>query len=1061
MKKVTLAIFVGLMILVMPICLWFLEKQKPLEVTVIDKTVPDESFREHLGLSWVLNYFKYVNDEGDSFKVASDYIGFEPNEKEQSYRTHPFPKSFAETDFIYLADAYGVYEEDLPWVEKERAGARSSLVYGGLEGEEWQKILQRLNADKPVTFVAEFNSLASPTKEDVRKSMEDYLQLEWSGWIGRYFTELDPYKNMEIPQWIVERFGDKWGYSGAGYILIDDLSGEVVVLEENKHFNGNGIHMEFTEQGNKKFDLKKSPNYQYWFDIVTPKARGEALAYYDWDLTDEGKKMLKNRNIPLQFAGVIETTHGQTSSYYFAGDFNDISQVPQFYQLKGYDWLKKTFSQNTDEQFFWQTYVPMMKVLLEQGEQAKTNVQQQPATEKQKETAYTSRVVNDSFEVRVGDEWKKLPIKGVNIGMGKPGAFPGEAAITEEEYYRWFTNIGEMGANSIRVYTLHPPGFYHALKRYNEEHKDPIYVFHGVWIEEQSLVDTLDAFASKHTDEFQAEMKRITDVIHGNAVVEPRSGHASGLYNSDISPYVIGWIIGIEWYPQMVEGTNDKHATIGDYHGTYFQTKNGSPFEHWLAKQMDTLVTYEKDKYNWVRPVSFTNWVTTDILTHPSEPNEDEDIVSVNPNVIEAKGDMKKTNQFASYHVYPYYPDFFNYEKKYLDYIDHRGEKNSYAAYLKDLHKVHKMPILIAEFGVPASRGLTHDNPFGRTQGFLSEEEQGEVVVDMYEDIEQEGLLGGLVFTWQDEWFKRTWNTMDYDDPDRRPFWSNSQTNEQQFGLLSFDRHKIKVDGQIKDWKGTNPLYSNEKGLHVDHDERYLYFRIDKEATQKGNPVILLDTLANQGNHRSTTMKNISFQDDVDFMITLNGKKDSHILVDSYYDFFTYQYGEKLNMLTPKPSLPSENSGIFHPQKFALNKELYIPSTEEVIPFSDYETGKLRHGNGNPAAADYDSLADYYINEKGGVIEVRIPWLLLNVKDPSQREVMGDLYKQGLTASKKVDGIQAGLIWIDNGQVVDSLPKIKNKKIPTMQTYTWDTWDQPIYEERLKQSYYILQKAFK
>ncbi|MRH43354.1 hypothetical protein GH741_11760 [Aquibacillus halophilus] len=53
-----------------------------------------------------------------------------------------------------------------------------------------------------------------------------------------------------------------------------------------------------------------------------------------------------------------------------------------------------------------------------------------------------------------------MTIKGVNIGMAKPGHFPGEVAITEEEYYRWFKLIGEMNANTIRVYTIHPPGFY-------------------------------------------------------------------------------------------------------------------------------------------------------------------------------------------------------------------------------------------------------------------------------------------------------------------------------------------------------------------------------------------------------------------------------------------------------------------------------------------------------------------------------------------------------------------------------------------------------------------------
>ncbi len=128
-------------------------------------------------------------------------------------------------------------------------------------------------------------------------------------------------------------------------------------------------------------------------------------------------------------------------------------------------------------------------------------------------------------------------------------------------------------------------------------------------------------------------------------------------------------------------------------------------------------------------------------------------------------------------------------------------KKNSYAGYLAELHAAHRMPILIAEFGIPGSRGLTHDNPYGWTQGFVSEQEQGEILTHLFEDIMAEDLLGGLVFTWQDEWFKRTWNTMDYDNPNQRPYWSNAQTNEQQFGLLSFDQHKVQVDGDISEWK--------------------------------------------------------------------------------------------------------------------------------------------------------------------------------------------------------------------------------------------------------------------
>ena len=198
-------------------------------------------------------------------------------------------------------------------------------------------------------------------------------------------------------------------------------------------------------------------------------------------------------------------------------------------------------------------------------------------------------------------------------------------------------------------------------------------------------------------------------------------------------------------------------------------------------------------------------------------------------------------------------------------------------------------------------------------------------------------LLGGLIFTWQDEWFKRTWNTMDYDNPNRRPYWSNAQTNEQQFGLLSFDRLKIKVDGETSDWNENSLFYSNPKGtikkLYIDHDERYLYFRLNMNGVKNGYPMIVLDTIPGQGNKTINGVKNISFNNGLDFIIQLNGINKSRVLVDDYYDFFMYQYGHQLKMIKPNPAHPINNSGSFQPIQFALNKELYLPSQKKTLPF--------------------------------------------------------------------------------------------------------------------------------
>ena len=156
-----------------------------------------------------------------------------------------------------------------------------------------------------------------------------------------------------------------------------------------------------------------------------------------------------------------------------------------------------------------------------------------------------------------------------------------------------------------------------------------------------------------------------------------------------------------------------------------------------------------------------------------------------------------------------------------------------------------------------------------------------------------------------------------------------------------------------------------------------------------------------------------------------------------------------------------ENSGKFAPIYYVLNKQLFLPEQNRTTDFSNYETGKLLQGNANPEAKDYDSLVDYTWTDDN-VIELRIPWLLIQAKDPSQREFIGNLYKDGDKAAVKVDNIYIGALFVDKeNNVVQSMPAATNGILPPLSAYTWETWQVPKYEERLKQSYYILQKLFK
>ncbi|WP_182199347.1 hypothetical protein [Paraliobacillus salinarum] len=1050
-------IFLFLILVTSPFWLWQLKPSETLDILIFDKTVPNQSYQEHNGLTWVLNNNKYMKSDGTDYNKEEDYVGFKPMDNE-TYKIDSYPEDSGKYDMIYLADSYGVYEEE--FFDDNDSGMRSDLIHGGLELSEVDLIEQALY-EHGTTLIAEFNTFASPTEPEVRERMFNLLNLEWSGWIGRFFTDLS---NSEVPHWVKDNLvsqGEEWNYKGPGFVFVNDNDFVHVVSEEG--ITDEGVLFETTDNGEAVFGDQINSTYGYWFDINSANDSKEVLATYSLPLVDKEITKLESLGIPSQFPAIIHQQNAQFNTYYFAGDYADQKEVPGIYQSVGLNFIRQLQS---GEDFYWDAYVPIMESILANSK--KNTIEKQHVEIVEKDGIQTNMQTSDSYlQVLKNGEWQDLLIKGVNMGIAKPGSFPGETAISKEEYFRWFQQIGDMNANTIRVYTLHPPAFYEALYDYNQIASEPLYIFHGVWVNEEDMLDTQNVYSEIVVDEVKAEIKRMIDIIHGNADLPERPGHASGTYTKDVSPYVAGYIFGTEWDPYVVENTNEKNEDVDQFSATYIQTDDATPFEIWLAQMLEYTAKYEAEQYNWQHALSFTNWVTTDLLEHPYEPLENEDLVSVNPNHIKTTNSFT-SGMFASYHVYPYYPDFLNLNPDYQNYVDHTGEKNNYAGYLNDLRKEHDMPVLVAEFGVPASRGLTHRNVHGLDQGHHSEVEQGESNAQLFESIVQEDYAGGLVFAWQDEWFKRTWNTMDYDNPDRRPYWSDYQTNEQHFGLLSFDPGAkdttIYVDGNKDDWTKINqePIVeaedsnSNVESMYTHANQGYLYMRLDLRKSvnwEEEDIYIALDTIENQGQKSL----NIAEKDEemfdfgTDFKLDLKSEKDANLLVDSYYDVFHYQYGHSLEMVPNQAYASKKDNGVFHPIRLALNKELNIPEKDITLPFESYETGELMIGNGNPNHSNYNSLTDISISKGQRMIEIRIPWLLLNVKDPSLKEVMGDLWDGGLNSSQTIDGINIG--------VVTTNSDVANQQFSTF--YSWDNWNQPAYHERLKKSYYIMQELYK
>ncbi len=664
----------------------------------------------------------------------------------------------------------------------------------------------------------------------------------------------------------------------------------------------------------------------------------------------------------------------------------------------------------------------------------------------------------DYFYIYESGDWKQMFMRGVNIGATEPGLFPGDLTISYDTYYRWFGYISEMNCNCIRIYTLMPPQFYQALGDFNKKAKNKLYLYQGIWVNEEDIERLSDTYAEneKILNDFMTDAVNLVNVIHGKAKIAETAGEAYGTYNTDVSPWLVGWIIGIEWDPNFVINTNNQHPDKKDYDGEYLYTQTASPFEAFLCRVGDALIKHEAKTYKFQVPLAFSNWITTDPLTHPNEPHFDEDKTTVNTENVKCRN--FGPGMFASYHIYPYYPDSLNYQEDYLEYTDDSGKVNTYEAYLKDLKLAHTVPIIVAEFGIPTSRGMGHESVMGYNQGMVDETAQGAMLIDMLGSIENAKYAGGIVFTWQDEWFKRTWNNVMFDIADRRPYWSNIQTTEQCFGLLAFDPGKESmaayVDGDVSEWRNTKPTVTTAQGkLYIKSDERYLYIMLDagNYDFEKDTLLIPINTIADQGSLKAAQY-NAEFDTAADFLIYINGKDNSHIYVDRYYDAFNYYFLEskKLSDIKAEENAGVKNSGMFDIMRLCYGYNLTVKGTNQVVPDKAYETGKLRYGNGNPKAQEYKSLSDFYF--KNGKLEIRIPWQLLNVMDPSGKQQISDFRKTQVISPQAYQSFDFGFAYRTG---TESL------KITLGGSYEYNGWNTPTWHERLKPAYYELQNYFK
>lgn len=177
-------------------------------------------------------------------------------------------------------------------------------------------------------------------------------------------------------------------------------------------------------------------------------------------------------------------------------------------------------------------------------------------------------------------------------------------------------------------------------------------------------------------------------------------------------------------------------------------------------------------------------------------------------------------------------------------------------------------------------------------------------------------------------------------------------------------------------------------------------------------------------------------------------------MVQEAYEALRSTYSQNLKSFDTYllDNIPDPNSPGFVNIDMILEIFNITEDTKQVMDkfFGDpsFETGKLRYGNANPESADFDSLADFC--SSGDYIEIKLPWQLLNFADPSRMSIHDDYYSGNY-----------GIKFITIDKLYIGITTDSDTSRCSLAPFKLSPWGNKVtYHERLKSSYYIMQKLW-
>jgi hypothetical protein len=370
MKKPLLIVIIILVVLfalpVINLLRWTFQPKKPMEIIIVDKTVPDFERVNHRSFNWILTHDRFVKKEKNTnYSFRKDYYGFVPlrPKRERLYtRTDYHLADVIEvaerTDAMYITDTYGVFFND--WYQGINKSRRSRKLYGGLNNVDNFVIKEMKDRHKLV--ILEYNCFDYPTSAYESYRIQERLGIKFSGWTGKYFTSLDTTQE-DFPIWMTamyrKQYKKPWTFTKPGVVILRDK--DIIVLEQGKFLDNSPVQIKTDSTYRAIYNLPESIAFGEWFDIIEPN-QNNVISNFRIGTTTVGDSLLAINGLDNTFPAVIQDPEFQRT-YYFSGNFTTANIPVWTSKLKGVEKLKGIFySKKPDDfrKFFWLYYKPLL-----------------------------------------------------------------------------------------------------------------------------------------------------------------------------------------------------------------------------------------------------------------------------------------------------------------------------------------------------------------------------------------------------------------------------------------------------------------------------------------------------------------------------------------------------------------------------------------------------------------------------------------------------------------------------------------------------------------------------